>query len=65
MRWRTAIESRNTSKPATLAVPLEAGMKHDRIRMVVDFPAPFGPRKPTMSPGATAKETSRIAVTGP
>src|SRR5437867_5255019 len=40
-------------------------MKQDRIRIVVDFPAPFGPRKPTISPGATLNDTSRMAVTGP
>ena len=26
------------------------------------FPAPFGPMTPTRSPGATVKETSRIAT---
>ena len=46
-------------------MPLEAGMKHDRMRMVVDFPAPFGPRKPMICPGWTLNDTSRIAVTGP
>ena len=40
----------------------EAGMKQERIRMVVDLPAPLGPRNPTISPGATENETSRIAV---
>ena len=42
-----------------------AGMKQARMRMVVDLPAPFGPRKPTIWPGATSKETSRIAATAP
>jgi hypothetical protein len=46
-------------------VPLEAGMKQARIRIVVDFPAPLGPRNPTISPGATVNETSRMAATGP
>ena len=40
-------------------------MKQERMRMVVDFPAPLGPRKPTIWPGATLKDTSLIAVTGP
>ena len=31
------------------------------IFMVVDFPAPFGPRKPTISPGSTLKEMSVTA----
>jgi hypothetical protein len=29
--------------------------------MVVDFPAPFGPRKPTTSPFSTEKEIPRTA----
>ena len=65
MRRRTSIDSRNTSKPATRAEPSEAGMKQARTRIVVDLPAPLGPRKPTISPGATVNETSRMAVTGP
>src|SRR5213593_1954453 len=40
-------------------------MKQARMRIVVDFPAPFGPRKPTISPAATLNDTSRMAVTGP
>jgi hypothetical protein len=40
-------------------------MKQERMRIVVDFPAPFGPRNPTISPGVTLNDTSRIAVTGP
>ena len=65
MRRRTSSDSLNTSNPATRAVPVEAGMKHERIRMVVDLPAPFGPRKPMICPGSTLNDTSRIAVTGP
>ena len=40
-------------------------MKHERIFIVVDLPAPFGPRKPTMRPLSTPKDTPSIAVTGP
>ena len=36
-----------------------------RMRMVVDLPAPFGPRKPTISPGATEKLRSSTAVSEP
>ncbi len=32
---------------------------------VVDFPAPFGPMSPTISPGATLNETPRTAATPP
>src|SRR5439155_1724658 len=35
------------------------------MRMVVVFPAPLGPRKPTISPRATAKVMSWTANTGP
>jgi hypothetical protein len=33
--------------------------------MVVDLPAPFGPRNPVTVPGATAKETESTAVCAP
>jgi hypothetical protein len=32
------------------------------IRMVVDFPAPFGPTKPVTRPSATVKVRSSTAV---
>ena len=35
------------------------------MRIVVDFPAPFGPRKPVTLPGRTTNETSSTAVLGP
>ena len=35
------------------------------ILIVVDFPAPFGPRKPNTSPGGTARSRSRTAHDGP
>ena len=50
MRFFTSIGCSSTSKPATLAVPSVGGRKHVRMRMVVVFPAPFGPRKPTIWP---------------
>src|SRR5690242_11211510 len=37
-------------------------MNPARIRMVVVLPAPFGPRKPMISPWPTSKLRSRIAV---
>jgi hypothetical protein len=33
--------------------------------MVVDLPAPFGPRKPVTRPGRAVKETSSTAVNPP
>jgi len=35
-----------TSNPATLAVPDAGASSVHRIEIVVDFPAPFGPRNP-------------------
>jgi hypothetical protein len=40
-----------------------AGKKLDKIRIVVLLPAPFGPKKPTISPFATSKLRLLIAVT--
>jgi hypothetical protein len=54
-----------TSNPHTEAMPLVAGRNVVRMRMVVDLPAPFGPRNPTSSPGATSKWMWSTARTGP
>ena len=43
------------SKPATLPRPAVGVRMPQSIRMVVDLPAPFGPRKPKISPRATWK----------
>src|SRR5512145_516172 len=52
------------SKPATVPAPeVGARMPHS-IRMVVDLPAPFGPRKPKISPLRTSKLT-RFTATKP
>src|SRR5262245_34297735 len=53
-----------TSWPPTLTLPEVGGMKPVIMRMVVDLPAPLGPRKPRTSPRATSKEmpsTARFA----
>ena len=47
---RALSESLKTSCPAIKARPEVAGIKLDKIRIVVLLPAPFGPRKPTISP---------------
>src|SRR5215218_7891823 len=62
---RTFIESFITSNPQTVATPLVAGRNVVRMRIVVDLPAPFGPRNPTSSPGATWKSMRSTARTGP
>ncbi len=35
------------------------------MRIVVDFPAPLGPRKPVTRPGSAVKVTSLTAVKSP
>lgn len=65
MRRRTSSAWVNTSNPATRAVPEVAGMKQESIRMVVVLPAPFWPRKPTISPRFTVKVRSRTAARPP
>ena len=47
------------------AVPAVGGMKPANMRMVVDLPAPLGPRKPNTSPRSTVKDTSSTAVKPP
>jgi hypothetical protein len=45
------------SWPQIEALPELGGMNPVIMRMVVDFPAPLGPRKPRTSPFFTVKET--------
>ncbi len=64
-RWRKRHGvSRVTSAPQTTAVPAEGARKPVIIFIVVDLPAPFGPRKPSTSPRATVKLTSSTATMG-
>src|SRR5580693_2896831 len=65
MLRRTVSRSRTTSYPATLAVPEVGSARVHRILMVVDFPAPFGPRKPKVSPAATSKSMPLTASISP
>src|SRR3982751_942077 len=50
-----------TSKPPTVTLPELGGMKPVTMRMVVDLPAPFGPRKPSTSPRSTLNEMPSTA----
>ena len=50
MRWRTRLGSRRRSAPATVASPAVGVISVASIRSVVVLPAPFGPRKPKISP---------------
>jgi hypothetical protein len=52
-------------RPLIVAVP-DVGRSSPRIiRIVVDFPAPLGPRKPVTMPGLTVKVRLSTAVLGP
>src|SRR5947207_15036159 len=54
----------STSYPPTEMEPEVGGMKPVIMRMVVDLPAPLGPRKPRTSPFSTVNEmpsTARFA----
>ena len=62
---RTVSRSLVTSYPATVALP-EVGMARvHRILIVVDLPAPLGPRKPNVSPDLTSKSIPRTASISP
>ena len=50
------------SNPATVALPPVGVRKQVSMRMVVVFPAPFGPRKPTICPLCTSNEIWSTAV---
>src|SRR6266567_2461081 len=48
-----------------IAVPEVGARKPVIIFIVVDLPAPFGPRKPNTSPRGTVNEMSSTAFSGP
>ncbi len=50
------------SYPPINAVPEVGLVRVASMLMVVDFPAPLGPRKPNISPPPTSKVTSSTAV---
>ncbi len=45
-----------------VAVPDVGAVRPTITRIVVDLPAPFGPRKPVTRPGRAVKETLSTAV---
>src|SRR6185295_1225499 len=51
--------------PSTVAVPASGRRKPVIIFIVVDLPAPLGPRKPRTSPLATLRLRSWTATTAP
>jgi hypothetical protein len=52
-------------RPSTCAVPWVAPVRPTMMRMVVDLPAPLGPRNPVTRPGSAVKLTSSTAVKPP
>ena len=48
-----------------MTVPSSGGSSPSSMSIVVDFPAPFGPSRATVSPGAIEMSTPRTACTGP
>src|ERR671922_2759927 len=54
-----------TSWSPIVTLPEVGGMKPVIMRMVVDLPAPFGPRKPSTSPRSTVNEMPSTARFGP
>src|ERR1700735_3858177 len=64
--WRrTSSRSGTTSYPATIADPELGLLSVHSMLIVVDLPAPLGPRKPNTSPIATSKLIPRTARTSP
>src|SRR5688572_19272070 len=55
---------RRTSRPRTSTVPASGWWRPSIISIVVDLPAPFGPSRPKISPGATSKLIPSTALTG-
>ncbi len=47
------------------ASPPLAGVRPTMMRMLVDLPAPLGPRNPVTFPACATKETSSTAVNPP
>ena len=62
---RTASASSTALYPQTNASPSVGVSSVERIRIVVVFPAPFGPMKPITCPGRAANETSSTAFSLP
>src|SRR5579862_4976206 len=53
------------SRPPTVALPEVGFSRPQSIRIVVDFPAPLGPRKPKISPRWTSRFTWSTATNVP
>ena len=53
------------SSPVMRAVPRDGTRYPVRIRRIVVFPEPLGPRSPMTSPASTSRETPSTASRGP
>src|SRR5215471_3929223 len=53
------------SRPLTLTRPAVGASRPAIIRIVVDLPAPFGPRNPVTTPGRTTKSSPLTASLSP
>src|SRR5467141_27141 len=62
IRARARVGSRRTSMPKSEARPRDGRIRLVMILMVVDLPAPFGPRKPRDVPCATVRSRALSAV---
>src|SRR6516165_4280478 len=65
MRRRVSSDCVATSSPPMSARPAVGGKKPVRMRMIVVFPEPLGPRSPMISPFSTLKETWFTARVAP
>ena len=63
MRWATALRWRCGERPSTSTRPAVGSRMPVSILIVVDLPAPFGPRQPTISPGRCGRRSRRTART--
>jgi hypothetical protein len=53
------------SEPPRRTRPPSGRTRPTTIEKIVVLPAPFGPRRPTISPAATSTDTSRTTVRPP
>src|SRR3972149_10336765 len=53
-------ESLVESRPRTSALPEVGRIRSSRVRVVVVFPAPLGPRNPNTAPGVTTRSPSTM-----
>lgn len=63
MRARAFLRCVDREAPPTEIVPESGSKTPITILMVVVLPAPLGPKRPTISPGRTQKDTPSTAAT--